>query len=195
MVNKTDYKHLLNRPEWKARRLQIIERDGGKCTSCGSESNLHVHHLKYGYEYPWYNPDEDLITLCGSCHNIEHTPDTVEAFGMHRTTEGVSWILNFTGIEIHMLVVLTELENTATDMVSLTPLVKKHLADKFDKTPRYIREVIASLEAKDALIRVTTQDLVLNPSYFYKGGTKTFKNKMLMYSKFKSEKQQPYVKP
>lgn len=188
MINKTDYKHLLSRPEWKVRRLQIIERDNGKCTKCGSEDNLHVHHLKYGYEYPWCNPDEDLITLCGACHNTEHTSDTVETFGMHRTTEGVSWILNFTGIEIHMMVVLTELENTATDMVSLTPLVKKHLADKFDKTPRYIREVIASLEAKDALIRVTTQDLVLNPSYFYKGGTKTFKNKMLMYSKFKSEK-------
>ena len=44
-------------------------------------------------------------------------------------------------------------------------------------------------------VLVTTQDLVLNPSYFYKGGTKTFKNKMLMYSKFKSEKQQPDVRP
>ena len=72
MVNKTDYKHLLNRPEWKARRLQIIERDGGKCTSCGSESNLHVHHISYSALVPWESPSSELTTLCRRCHRLVH---------------------------------------------------------------------------------------------------------------------------
>ena len=130
----------------------------------------------------------DLETGEVVSEEVHYRQNNNETYGMHRTTEGVEWIFQFTGIELHLLVVLLEIETLNTGMVNLTPLVKRHLADKFDKTPRYIREVIASLEAKDALIRVTTQDLVLNPSYFYKGGTKTFKNKMIMYSKFKSEK-------
>ena len=39
MANNIAYTKLLSSPEWKARRLQIIERDGCKCTSCGSESD------------------------------------------------------------------------------------------------------------------------------------------------------------
>lgn len=130
----------------------------------------------------------DLTTGEVVSEEVHYRHNSNETFGMHRTTEGVDWIFKFTGIELHMLVVLLEIETLNTGMVNLTPLVKKHLANKFEKSSRYIREVIASLESKDALVRVTGQDIVLNPSYFYKGGTKTFKNKMLMYSKFKSEK-------
>ena len=190
MIDKIAYRKLLRRPEWQARRLQIITRDGNKCTKCGNVENLHVHHLKYSSDVTWNSPDTELITLCKGCHNNAHgkTNDPDETFACHRNTNGVDWIFKFTGIELHMLVVLLEIETLNTGMVNLTPLVKKHLANKFEKSSRYIREVIASLESKDALVRVTGQDIVLNPSYFYKGGTKTFKNKMLMYSNFKESK-------
>lgn len=50
----------------------IIERDGNKCTKCGSAEKLHAHHI-----VPW-NESEDLrfdldngITYCKSCHTKE----------------------------------------------------------------------------------------------------------------------------
>lgn len=69
---------------WKSLRLEIIERDGGKCRNCGAYRNLEVHH--------WLPPDEHrqqvdergysaegdplivhesgLVTLCETCHRL-----------------------------------------------------------------------------------------------------------------------------
>ena len=45
----------------------IIERDGNKCTTCGTDKNLIVHHLDYS---PGIGNE---ITLCMSCHRKWHT--------------------------------------------------------------------------------------------------------------------------
>lgn len=52
---------------WKRLRLAIIERDGGKCVTCGATDNLTVHHI-----IPWRVSRDDsevnLQTLCRTCH-------------------------------------------------------------------------------------------------------------------------------
>lgn len=67
--SKIDRKHgrrSVKNVEWSK---SIIERDEFKCKICGSEKNLHAHHI-----IPW-KENEDLryeftngITLCKSCH-------------------------------------------------------------------------------------------------------------------------------
>ena len=54
---------------WRLLRLEIIDRDGGRCTSCGSMRRLEVHHVKPVRDRPdlAYAP-ENLRTLCASCH-------------------------------------------------------------------------------------------------------------------------------
>ena len=111
-----------------------------------------------------------------------------ETFGMHRTTEGVDWIFNFTGVELQMLIVLLEIEDLKTGIINMTPMVRQHVCDKFGKTDRYIREIIHSLCEKDALLKITSQDLILNPIHMYKGGTKVFKNKYHTYLAYKEQK-------
>jgi len=103
--------------------------------------------------------------------------DNNETFGMHRTTEGINWIFDFTGNELQMLIVLLELEDNNTGIISLSPLKRKHLSNSFKKTDRYIREIITSLEKKKGLYKLSISDILLNPSLFYKGGTKIFKEK------------------
>lgn len=71
-TRKSDYaKHWYLRTEhWPEVRLQTKIRDGFRCVECGTGKALHVHHLTYerkGVE--WL---EDLITLCGSCHESTH---------------------------------------------------------------------------------------------------------------------------
>jgi len=107
-----------------------------------------------------------------------YTKDNSETFGMHRTTEGVDWIFQFTGNEIQMLVILLELEDNKTGIVSLSHLKKQHLLNKFQKTERYLRSILTSLEGKKALLKLSVNDILLNPTYFYKGGTKIFKAKL-----------------
>lgn len=64
------YVELLRDPRWQKRRLEILQRDGWECLSCGTkEKTLHVHHRKYERgKAPWEYPDEVLETLCEDCH-------------------------------------------------------------------------------------------------------------------------------
>jgi hypothetical protein len=67
------YKQQLQTKEWKAKRLEILERDGHKCTVCESTEKLQVHHLYYRKtKKAWEYPNKALITLCRTCHEEEH---------------------------------------------------------------------------------------------------------------------------
>jgi len=43
------YRRKLADPRWQKKRLEILERDGFECNSCGdSSTELHVHHTLDG---------------------------------------------------------------------------------------------------------------------------------------------------
>jgi ferredoxin len=56
-----------NFPAWKNIRKNIFDRDGNKCTNCGSEKLLEAHHKKQ-VRFGGISSYENLITLCKSCH-------------------------------------------------------------------------------------------------------------------------------
>lgn len=57
--------------EWQELRETVLGRDEYRCTNCGSESELEVHHVvpvhQGGANYP-----SNLVTLCGDCHLKAH---------------------------------------------------------------------------------------------------------------------------
>lgn len=70
-----------NSRAWRNKRLEIIERDNRECQRCKelgkltiSEDNiLEVHHIEHLKDRPDLALDDDnLITLCISCHNHYH---------------------------------------------------------------------------------------------------------------------------
>ena len=65
-----NYSGYLLTTHWKDKRIEILARDFYECTRCGAKKNLNVHHLDYSNL--WNEEDEDLITLCSSCHSKEH---------------------------------------------------------------------------------------------------------------------------
>ena len=72
-MTKSEYAQQLKSPEWKAKRLEILERDGNKCVKCGETKRLHVHHLSYTSGCnAWEYPNDNLVTLCNECHVKEH---------------------------------------------------------------------------------------------------------------------------
>jgi 5-methylcytosine-specific restriction endonuclease McrA len=69
-ARKAKHRAYLKSREWRARRRSALERAGGRCGECGSERNLHVHHLTYkrhGNEL-----QRDLRVLCARCHGRRH---------------------------------------------------------------------------------------------------------------------------
>ena len=51
---------------------QVLERDGWRCQSCGSLSNLQVHHLQ-SRSHQGDDSGQNLLTLCAQCHRNVHT--------------------------------------------------------------------------------------------------------------------------
>lgn len=69
---KQAYLLKLKDPRWQKKRLKILERDKWTCQICfDTKETLHVHHKKYSSGEPWESSDDDLVTLCASCHEVE----------------------------------------------------------------------------------------------------------------------------
>jgi len=53
-------------------RQQVLRRDGWRCQSCGTMSNLEVHHREFRSR-SGDDSEENLITLCTACHHATHS--------------------------------------------------------------------------------------------------------------------------
>ena len=66
-----------NSRTWRNKRKQILDRDNNECQICKKEGRVSkadtVHHIKELKDYPELGmTDENLISVCFSCHNIIH---------------------------------------------------------------------------------------------------------------------------
>jgi len=61
-LDRTSYEHL---------RRQVLRRDGWRCQSCGSMSNLEVHHQEFR-GHAGADTEQNLMTLCAACHSAIH---------------------------------------------------------------------------------------------------------------------------
>jgi 5-methylcytosine-specific restriction endonuclease McrA len=73
-VNRIRPKHARLRLEpdlYGQLRNQVLHRDGWRCQSCGTRSNLEVHHKEFR-SHSGDDSAENLITLCIACHDTAH---------------------------------------------------------------------------------------------------------------------------
>ena len=56
---------------YESLRQQILRRDGWRCQSCGTMSNLEVHHREFR-SHSGTDSEDNLITLCTACHATVH---------------------------------------------------------------------------------------------------------------------------
>lgn len=65
------YKAYLLSDEWRNLKIDLIQQRGYKCERCNKKTKLiQVHHLTY--ERIYNENQEDLILLCGICHQKAH---------------------------------------------------------------------------------------------------------------------------
>ena len=63
--------------KWKRKREQILRRDNYLCQNCKRYGRQRqaatVHHIKHYDEFPELAlKDDNLISLCAACHNLQH---------------------------------------------------------------------------------------------------------------------------
>lgn len=85
----SEYRLQLNHELWKIRRLEIIELSDNKCSRCGHEERLQVHHKKYfNGRLAWEYEDEYLECLCRKCHvghhKKEQLDDIIKSFSLNK---------------------------------------------------------------------------------------------------------------
>jgi len=56
---------------YESLRQQILRRDGWRCQSCGTMSNLEIHHKQFR-SHSGDDSEENLITMCTACPAIAH---------------------------------------------------------------------------------------------------------------------------
>ena len=61
----------LNPELYDSLRHQVLRRDGWRCQSCGTISNLEVHHKEFRSQ-SGDDSEQNLITLCSACHATVH---------------------------------------------------------------------------------------------------------------------------
>lgn len=111
------YVEELKDKRWINLRNQIVKRDGC-CKLCSSEYQLHVHHRIYYYDRKaWEYEEDELITLCKSCHDIFH---------LHRKPKFVG----FNKEKYHYLdIKSSDLEKYSSDRILKTENIKKYFND------------------------------------------------------------------
>ena len=71
-LRKKDYNTFLKSNYWQKVKKIVLNRDKNKYTRCGDTKNLHVHHTTYKNHFKEHKHTEDLLTLCGKCHEEYH---------------------------------------------------------------------------------------------------------------------------
>lgn len=61
----------LDSVSYETLRQQVLRRDGWRCQSCGTMSNLEVHHTEFR-SHVGEDSELNLITLCAKCHARAH---------------------------------------------------------------------------------------------------------------------------
>jgi 5-methylcytosine-specific restriction endonuclease McrA len=57
----------LDPDSYRKLRMNVLERDGWRCQSCGTSESLQVHHIR-SRSVLGDDAAENLITLCAGCH-------------------------------------------------------------------------------------------------------------------------------
>lgn len=78
----THYQRVLSSVRWRMKAHLLKGWVGEACEACGSPDELEVHHITYenlGTEQP-----QDLVVLCGQCHEGRHTRNDPDGIGLRQ---------------------------------------------------------------------------------------------------------------
>lgn len=90
--SRRGWKALYHTGEWKRKRDEILRRDHFACQMCKAKGKYTradtVHHIKHLRDVPELAlTDDNLMSLCASCHEEIHTTENRTERGCYQNTE------------------------------------------------------------------------------------------------------------
>jgi hypothetical protein len=142
------------------------------------EKELHLLFKNYKLEGEWFSLTSEIVDY------FNHVSET---FSSYRTSEGVSWVDNFTSLmELKTFMYMIEFQKIDSGIITFTKLQIKECALFFKCTEKTIRNTIANLIKNDFLIRIELNNYYSNPLTFYKGGSIVLKERLIIWNKLKT---------
>ena len=138
----TSYSAQYKDPRWQKKRLEILERDGFACRKCGdTKSTLHVHHSHYekGHKV-WEYPNQDLATLCESCHKTTHKSLDYIRFCIKELQHHTNYETDLLGIVSQIMLVYFESAGESGTAKAITSVMEMH--KKFGREVEMARDEV-----------------------------------------------------
>jgi len=143
------YPDYLETPHWRRRRERSLWLAGHRCEHCGRSDGgpLEVHHLTY--DRRGWEADEDLIVLCGDCHELAHAvgPDEAGAWRAAPRFEEHHHVRFRIEPRRAPAVIVARCacgwEFAAGDELTMHGKVRHHLADPGDVNEPYVERVLS----------------------------------------------------
>ncbi|GHT71808.1 hypothetical protein AGMMS50239_41130 [Bacteroidia bacterium] len=118
-----------------------------------------------------------------------NTKKYTEKFGMYRETEGLDWLLDMDGKEIKLVTYLMSFTtNNDTFRVVLGTTDRHMIGKKLKMTQKTFQEYIRRLERKMVIYRLSRNELLINPRYFFKGSSGEVPQKMVEFYELYNKK-------
>lgn len=117
-------------------------------------------------------------------HSI-YVTKTGEVFGMYRKTDGLDWLINLTGNELKLLIILADISDSADGSVSLSKVRREKICNLLGIKGRSLSLLLQELNEKDAIFRINSNDLRVNPATFFRCATNELKQRIQIYNELK----------
>ena len=117
-------------------------------------------------------------------HSI-YVTKTGEVFGMYRKTDGLDWLINLTGNELKLLIILADVSDSADGSVSLSKVRREKICNLLSIKGRSLSLLLQELNEKDAIFRINNNDLLVNPATFFRCATNELKQRIQIYNELK----------
>lgn len=184
-----NYKDQLKTPEWKAKRLEILERDSYCCVKCSCKKGLQIHHNYYeDGKLAWEYPNKALTTLCKSCHKLFHDSHTLsktrdfapnkEFFLVFQELMNVWERWNLSTSDLNLFGYLCNRYSNGSEF-TITANIRNEIAELTDRKPTTFNNSTRALLDKKLIIKISPRSYKLNPRYIFKGSSKK-RNKALI---------------
>jgi 5-methylcytosine-specific restriction endonuclease McrA len=79
-TNTAKGRHRLETDRYRELHGQVLKRDGWRCQFCGGMRQLQVHHIRFR-SHSGADEEQNLITLCTSCHDRLHSSVGIDVAG------------------------------------------------------------------------------------------------------------------
>ena len=110
-----------------------------------------------------------------------------ESFIMLRTTDGLDWLYGLSGNAAKLILLMHQWSEQYKGRISIAAWQRELVMSKLKITVRGLYGLLKELELNDCLLKLGTNDFIVNPAHVFKCSTGEVREKIREYEYIKSK--------